>query len=617
MEPASADTGFFQSPPVLNNQFDDDTVFQRCYNLFLSPEVAAQWRDEVKTLGKDVLSDQVFSWVRDAERNKPYVSGSGRGAFGEHRGELVTGEGWRSLQNFGLSRGFVGVGYDKNLGPFARPLEFLRLHLWEGSCANVTCPSAMQDGAARLLQLHLTVPDLTNKLTTAQRMVFGDAFARLTSSTLGYAWTSGQWMTERSGGSDVSQTETVATYQPNEDVSPATQGPWSISGFKWFSSATDANMTVLLARTRPDLGLSAFVAPLRLPDHNATTLAGSPRADGTRLNGVYISRLKNKFGTQSLPTAELVLKDMRGWMIGQEGRGIQEISHVLTITRVHSAVAAMGYVGRSLGIARAFARVRQIGAGKGQRVRLDQTPLHMATLAKMTAEYSGLMRLTFWTSYILGISEHSEYDTAGLPDNLQALTPASQHALPLIRVLAQLTKAYVCKAAVPLVFSCMEAVGGVGYLWNEEQEYLNISRIFRDCCVLPIWEGTTDVLSTDFVRALKHPGSQSLDALDHIIGKMYKPNQKHDWDPINRWNALRNRISSQDQATLMPHAREILWEVGDLLVGLLLYVDARDATAQEVFARFIEAKFRGTNTRHDLLVNQSIVYGEKWEGSKL
>lgn len=49
-------------------------------------------------------------------------------------------------------------------------------------------------------------------------------------------------MTERPGGSDVGRTETIAELQdPSTNI-------WSISGFKWFSSATTADMTVLLAR---------------------------------------------------------------------------------------------------------------------------------------------------------------------------------------------------------------------------------------------------------------------------------------------------------------------------------------------------------------------------------
>ena len=34
------------------------------------------------------------------------------------------------------------------------------------------------------------------------------------------AWTTGRWMTERAGGSDVSQTETLATYSPESSSGP-------------------------------------------------------------------------------------------------------------------------------------------------------------------------------------------------------------------------------------------------------------------------------------------------------------------------------------------------------------------------------------------------------------
>ena len=108
-------------------------------------------------------------------------------------------------------------------------------------------------------------------------------------------------MTERPGGSDISRTETAAVQQSD--------GSWSISGFKWFSSATDADMTLLLARPRDadgqagegSKGLSLFFARVR-------------KDDGT-LNGVRIHRLKNKFGTKALPTAELELAGMRARMV--------------------------------------------------------------------------------------------------------------------------------------------------------------------------------------------------------------------------------------------------------------------------------------------------------------
>lgn len=496
----------------------------------------------------------------------------------------------------------------------------------------------MQDGAACLLRRHLTDPSLSAKLAPDQRRVYEDAYRRLTSRDPSVAWTSGQWMTERTGGSDVSLTETTATRPQNPEFGLASQegdiplGPWSINGFKWFSSATDSKMTVLLARTAAG-GLSAFVAPMRRHDPHATTVVGNPKPNGEKLNGVRISRLKHKFGTQSLPTAELVLEDMRGWLVGEEGKGIHEISNVLTITRVYSAVSAVSYVGRSMAIAKAFARVREVGAGNRSRMRLIHSPLHMRTLAKMTGEYRGLMLLSFYSAYILGVSENpnqssssSSSSSGNVSPALQALTPDGPLALPLIRVLSQIAKAYVCKPSVALVFSCMESLGGVGYMDNEEQEYLNVSRIFRDVSVLPIWEGTTDVLSTDTMRALKHPkaGKYCVAALDDVIrraaafeGKSLR-SRPAGWDAVREWEGIRDRIAQTAQADLMGEARDLLWALGDVLVSLLLYVDAAsdgDEAAEEIFLRFVEQKYSSVEKRKrqdtaaELRKDALIVYG--------
>src|SRR4051812_48398219 len=85
-------------------------------------------------------------------------------------------------------------------------MQRTRYHLWTPASAIVTCPSAMADGAARLLSIQLS----TTVLPDATRTAFESAYYRLTSRDPSIAWTSGQWMTERKGGSDVSGTETLA-----------------------------------------------------------------------------------------------------------------------------------------------------------------------------------------------------------------------------------------------------------------------------------------------------------------------------------------------------------------------------------------------------------------------
>jgi len=73
--------------------------------VFLPPSLLEEVEGEVSQLGQDVLSPEIFNHVTDAERNLPYLRGNGRNSFGKQTSELVTGEGWRKLQAFGIEKG--------------------------------------------------------------------------------------------------------------------------------------------------------------------------------------------------------------------------------------------------------------------------------------------------------------------------------------------------------------------------------------------------------------------------------------------------------------------------------------------------------------------------------
>ncbi|KAI3328841.1 very-long-chain acyl-CoA dehydrogenase [Ustulina deusta] len=619
MEPASANTGFFQLQPTLKNQFIHDPSIKRVFKLFLPADIAQTVAPEISCLGDEVLQQHIFEWVTDAEKNQPYVTGGGRNAFGQPVStELVVTEGWRKLQGFSIEKGFVSQGYEAGLDQYTRVVQYLRELIFESSSANVGCPGAMADGAARVLQHHLENP----KLSAAERKVFRNAYDHLVSRDPARAWTSGQWMTERIGGSDVSRSETIATYSPLPTDAPLCDpkeniplGPWSIDGFKWFSSATDSNMTILLAQTPK--GLSAFYAPMRRYNPSLAVSATGV-VGGTELNGVTISRLKNKMGTKSLPTAELQLRGMRGWLIGEEGHGIKEISKILTITRIRSAISALGYLSRGLAVARAFAEIREVGAGRGKRVRLVDSALHMRTLADMTVEHHAMMLLTFYSSYLLGMEEHPT-STRSPPPSIAAITPPSEDVTSLLRVVTPLLKAYVTKQAIPLIYACMESLGGVGYLENTESEYMNIARLFRDACVLNIWEGTTDVLATDLIRALKHPkgGSDSIKTLNLIITSGERDLTS---EPIAKlWESLKAQVEASSQEDLLQNARGILWKLAEILMAVLFLLDAQTSNGpvvREMCQRYFASRRISTSqtqtsdrAQASLELNQAIVFG--------
>ncbi|KAK8048763.1 acyl-CoA dehydrogenase family member 11 [Apiospora phragmitis] len=574
-------------------------------------------------LGEEVLQPHIFDCVTDAEKNLPYIRGSGKNAFGQPvSSELVLSAGWKTLQNLGFTKGFSAQGYEDGLGQYTRMVQYMRCLLWEASSAMTSCPMAMQDGAARLLQLQLA----GDRPSPVERKVFQNALEHLNSRDPKRGWTSGQWMTERTGGSDVSQTETIATYSPlpiGEALCDPAEGiplgPWSISGFKWFASAADSNMTILLAKTPK--GLSAFYAPLRR--FNPTLVRTALGDQGTaELNGVTISRLKNKMGTKPLPSAELVLDGMRGWLVGEEGRGIQTISTILTITRVRTNIGAMGFLGRGLAIVRAFTKVRVVGAGKGARIRLFDNALHMQTLSDMTIEYHGMMLLTFYSSYVMGLEEHADQSQSPPPAAVARITPQRESVTPPLRILTPVLKAYCTKQCIPLLYACMESMGGVGYLENSETGYLNIARLFRDACVLNIWEGTTDVLSVDLLRVLKHPqsGTASMVALDALI------NQAAGGEDVimSKWRELRQLMEATVQADFLSQARDVLWAIAEILQAGLFCAEAEacpDQRTQEMCRRYLSKKrFKGESRMSEardmrtvLRSNQEVVFGSDFE----
>lgn len=515
----------------------------------------------------------------------------------------------------------------------------------------------MQDGAAQLLQRHLSKEA---GLSPTERRVFQNAFDHLTSRDPTKAWTSGQWMTERTGGSDVSQTETVATYDPYPDASSTPfadvdenvpLGPWSISGFKWFSSATDSQMTILLAKTDPSKGVSAFLAPMRR--HNPSIVSPTGVSGGSELNGVTIQRLKHKLGTQSLPTAELELNNMRGWLIGEEGQGIREISTILTITRVHTTVSSVGYLGRALSVAKGFALVREVGVGRGRRLPLSCHPLHMRTLANITTHYHGLMLLVYYTVSLLGQSESSSPlsttttttssttptitstsstttpSTPPIPLLLSTQPPSHNNPIaPLLRILSSLHKSHAAHTTIPLLYGCLQSLGGVGYLLNDESQPINVARLFRDGCVGAVWEGTTDVLAGDALRVLKHPllGAESVRGLGEVVegglGVVVRESgvgvRMAEWgEGVRRgWEEAKGKVELGTQEELLPEARGLVFRIAEVLVAVLYLVDAvvqPGEDIEEMCRRYLVEKGfipeKDGEGRRDLAMDQAIVYG--------
>ncbi|KAF2666257.1 acyl-CoA dehydrogenase/oxidase C-terminal [Microthyrium microscopicum] len=607
--PSSGTTGFFQTPPTLPNQYNEDITLRRIATLYLSPTHLPSISADLTSFASYILTPAVLSHTHNAETHPPTLST--HSTFGHPRSVLTTSEGWRALSAIGHANGIVATAYDSpELAHSARVAQFLKYVLWTGSDALTTCPNAMQDGAARLL-----ANQLKGEISEGQRKVWAEAYERLTSREVGRAWTAGQWMTERSGGSDVRGTETVARYVGNDvggkDESGMPLGDWSVSGFKWFSSATDAQMAILLART--EKGISAFWAPTK------RKAAGGE----TEMNGITIQRLKSKMGTKALPTAELVLEGTRAYLVGKEGEGTRVISTVLNITRVHTAMGALGFYARGLAISRAFARVRKLSDGR----TLDNVPAHVRSLAKNTVSYVAAMHLGFFAVAVLGISEHPEQFDAMKAEERMVLVENAQEAVLLSRLITPVAKAICSERSIAGLKEAMDSLGGVGYM--EEEPEFNIARLYRDCNVTSIWEGTSNVLAADVVRVVMGRQGRHVKRAFNSWVKTRTGSWGLEWAGMEELiSAERDKLDSwwenMDAEELAYKGKDMLEMIAWIVSSIMMIEDAAtdaDVVRTEVARRYILRKEAELETlpgiwRRDFNMDQRIAFPSISESTK-
>jgi len=466
---------YIQDSPQLANQYHDDAVLRSYLRWRLPKSVLADIEPDLARLGLRAATD-ILALGEEAEKSPPrHVPYD---AWGKRIDWIETSDAWKELDQISATEGIVATAYERAHGALSRIDQFARLYLFAPSSALYSCPLAMTDGAARFLDVY------GDESTRA-------VFAHLTSRDPRQFWTSGQWMTERSGGSDVGSTSTVARCESGND--------YRLYGLKWFTSATTSQVAMTLARIEGapsgGSGLSVFLVTLR-------------DRDGT-LRNIRVERLKDKLGTRALPTAELTLEGTPARLVGGAGDGIRKIATLLNITRVYNAVAAVAGMRRAIALATDYAR-RRTAFGKP----LIEHPLHVETLADIMLQFRAGFLLAFRAVELLGKEECGE---------------ASETDLKLLRLLIPIAKLYTAKQAVAVASETLEAFGGAGYV-----EDTGIPRLLRDAQVLPIWEGTTNVLSLDTLRAI------------------------HRVDALNEWiKDLRRRLGAIEVTDLRPSAQRV------------------------------------------------------------
>jgi alkylation response protein AidB-like acyl-CoA dehydrogenase len=274
----------------------------------------------------------------------------------------------------------------------------------------------------------------------------------------------GQFFTERTGGSDLGELETTAT--PDGDA-------WRLDGLKWFSSNADGEVFVVLAK------------PVGAPDGVRGVcpfLVLKQRLDGTK-NGIRIRQLKDKMGTKAVPSAEVEFVGAEAFLMAPpvgdgktvgDGHGLARLMALTNGARIGIATMGLGCARRAL-----VESLCYVGARSAWGKRLVDQPLMRRKLVEMIVDVEAAQALVF--------------DQHGVPNRGR-----SAERRDSLRIGAALAKLRCARLGITMASDAIEIHGGNGYI-----ETWPVARILRDAQVNTLWEGPDNIICLDVRRAIE------------------------------------------------------------------------------------------------------------------
>ncbi|HZY14354.1 MAG TPA: acyl-CoA dehydrogenase family protein [Beijerinckiaceae bacterium] len=437
------------------NLYAIDKSLRDVLRLRLAPDLFAHLAPHFENLGARAASD-IDASARLADRHPPVLHHRDR--HGRDNQWIEFHPAYRALEqagfgDFGLAamshRGGV-LGWTEPLPPIAK---YAMTYMFAEAEFGLLCPINMTDSLTRVLRRFADDAIL-------QRYLPG-----LISLDPEVALQGAMFMTERVGGSDVGAIETIAGRDGDR---------WRLHGEKWFCSNADADLALVLARpqgaTDGTRGLGLFLLPRVLPD-------------GTT-NSYRILRLKEKLGTRSMASGEVVLEGAQAFLVGAIDRGFVQMAEMVNASRLSNAVRAAGLMRRAFLEARELC-IHRLAFGR----RLIDFPLQRRQLMKIMLPAEQALSMALYTATVL---ERADRGDANAAKALRLLTP--------------LLKFRACRDARKVTGDAMEIRGGCGYI----EDFVE-ARLLRDAHLGSIWEGTSNIVAIDAIeRAVGREGADAV-----------------------------------------------------------------------------------------------------------
>ena len=523
------------------NFFRADPSLADLLQLYLPAPLWRHVEPHLDRLGA-LAGDELDRCARLADRHVPVLHHRDR--FGRDEQWIEYHPAYRELER--VAYGEIGLHAMSHragiLGwpaPYPSTAKHAFTYLFNQAEFGLGCPINVTDGAAMLLSR------------------FGDAALKakyldgLTQTDMARLTQGAQFMTEKEGGSDVGTLTTTAVRDGDA---------WRLHGEKWFCSNADAAIAMLLARPEGAVsgtrGVGLFLMPRRLDD-------GSP-------NRYRIVRLKDKLGTRSMASGEIVLEGALAHAVGPLDRGFVQMAEMVNWSRLSNGVKSTALMRRALHDALTVARGR-VAFGR----RIIELPLARRQLVKMLLPLEQALSMCFATADALDRAEAGEKDAAAL-----------------VRILTPVLKLRATRDARKVCGDAMEMRGGTGYV-----EEFATPKLLRDAHLGSIWEGTTSIVALDaLARAVGRHGAEAALATE-LHGRLDEVKTVEDAycdrlrDLVDRAIAFARQVASDEASEAdARRATSALYHVGSAVLlaweGARIH-DARGDARRLVLSRLV------------------------------
>jgi len=459
--------------------YGSDPSLKGMLQIYLSAAERTHMEPHLQRLGR-LVGGRLDDLAREADKMPPRLEPRTR--QGEDRPTIVKAPAYLAMERIAFGElALAALSHRPALGwgsPLSAASKYALTYLFAQSEFGLLCPVNMTDSLTRTMRRF------------ADEKLLARYLPGLLADDLEGQLQGAMFMTERWAGSDVGATETRAVRAGDH---------WLLYGDKWFCSNADADLALVLARPEGAAsgtsGLGLFLMPRVLP-------TGAP-------NSYRIVRLKDKLGTRAMASGEVVLAGAVAWLVGDLSQGFKQMAEMVNQSRLSNGVRSTGMMRRAVHEALTVALGRR---AFGQR--LIELPLVRRQLVKMILPAEAALSMAFFTA-----------------DCLERADRGDSEAQTLRRILTPLIKLRACRDARKVTGDAMEMRGGNGYI----EEWIE-PRLLREAHLGSIWEGTSNIIALDVVRAAGKAAAHRL--LEAQLKAMLAP------APSDLAAALRERLGA-------------------------------------------------------------------------